>query len=333
MEGAALLSRIEQLREQARQVLDPEVWRYLETGADAAGEPWQRLSLRPHILRGVTRSDAATTALGQPLAVPVMIAPTGRATRYAPEGELALLAGAEAAGSITLLPSSVVPSLAKLRVLRPNAMFWQQLYWQADRCAMRARLNAIREAGGAAVVLTVDLLPDDRPAPPAPARATWEGDEPAVAGTNLFTGATIDDLAWLCGEADLPVVVKGVLRGDDAEACIAAGAAALIVSNHGGNQLDGAIAPAEALSEIVAAAGERTEVYVDGGIRSGASVLKALALGARAVLVGRPASYALAAAGADGVAAMLGTLGAELERAMILCGVDTLAEIDRTLVA
>jgi 4-hydroxymandelate oxidase len=139
-------------------------------------------------------------------------------------------------------------------------------------------------------------------------------------------------VAWLRASTPLPVVVKGVLRGDDAAACVNAGAAALVVSNHGGNQLDTVVTTAEALPEVIEAVGGRAEVYVDGGIRRGTSVLKALALGARAVLVGRPVIYGLAVGGSEGVAAMLGCLERELRRAMHLCGAPTLANLTPDLI-
>lgn len=292
---------------------------------------WQRIALRPHILRGVTGSDVATDVLGASLAVPVMTAPNGRATRFAADGEAAVIEGANKAGTIAVLPSSVAPSLPALRSLHPSAILWQQIYMWADRGRMRELLSEVREAGCRAVVLTVDLMPGGSEAPLPPPQASWErpaSDSPA----HLFMAAGMDDLAWLCSEAGLPVIVKGVLRGDDAAGCVEAGAKALIVSNHGGNQLDTAIGSAEALPEVVAAIGDRAEVYVDGGIRDGVSVLKALALGARAVLVGRPVSYALAAGGATAVAAMLNGLKDELARAMTLSGAASVASLDAQFV-
>lgn len=337
LEGETQLNSIDAYREQAQRALDPAVWTYLERGAGAgrttaeAAEAWQRLALRPRILRGVADTDISTTALGTPLALPVMTAPNGRATRFTADGEAAVLEGATHAGCIAVLPSSVAPNLAGLRAHHPAAHFWQQLYMLKDRSRMQDRLGAIREAGCGAIVLTVDLMPDAAPdLPPLPS-APWEA-EPAAADAPLFMAAGMDDLAWLCGEAGLPVVVKGVLRGDDAALCLAAGASALIISNHGGNQLDTAISPVEALPDVVAAVEGRAEVYVDGGIRDGLSVLKALALGARGVLVGRPVSYALAAGGGAAVAGMLRGLGDELSRAMALCGARTLAELDPSLV-
>lgn len=338
-EGAAALNGIEALRERARAVLDAETWQYLEAGTDDgvsvewAADAWQRLPLHPRILRGVTETNLATQALGVPISLPVMIAPNGRATRYCADGELALLRGAQAAGTLAVLPSSVIPSLGSLRARSPAQPVWQQLYMSADRETMREMLGTIRDAGASAVVLTVDLIPDGRTAPPAPKPASWERPAAEAPPRALYSGASIDDLAWLCGEAGLPVLVKGVLRGDDARLCVEAGAAGLIVSNHGGNQLDTAVNVVHALPAVVAGAAGRAEIYVDGGIRRGTSILKALALGARAVLVGRPVSYGLAAAGADGVAAMISLLGAELQRSMRLCGVHSVAEVEPSLVA
>jgi 4-hydroxymandelate oxidase len=337
-EGAPALSGIEALRERARAVLDAETWQYLEAGTDdgvsveGAADAWQRLHLHPSILRGVTETNVATKVLGLSISLPIMIAPSGRATRYCADGELALLRGAQTAGTLVVLPSSVIPSLGSLRARSPNQPVWQQLYMARDREVMRGMLGTIRDAGASAVVLTVDLIPDGRAAPPPPKPAPWERPLAEASLPALYSGASIDDLAWLCREAGLPVLVKGVLRGDDACMCVEAGAAGLIVSNHGGNQLDTAVNVVDALPAVVAGAAGQAEIYVDGGIRRGTSVLKALALGARAVLVGRPASYGLAAAGADGVAAMISLLGAELQRSMMLCGVHSVAEVEPSLV-
>jgi 4-hydroxymandelate oxidase len=181
-------------------------------------------------------------------------------------------------------------------------------------------------------VLTVDLLPGAVPVPPRPRPALWEASAARAEPVKAFTATTLDDLAWLCGEARLPVLVKGVLRGDDALSCVEAGASGLIVSNHGGNQLDTIIPSADALGEVVEACAGRADILVDGGLRTGTAILKALALGAWAVLVGRPTSYALAAGGAEAVAAMLAMLKDELARAMALCGAGTIEALDPSLV-
>lgn len=337
-ESLALLTGIEALRERARAQLDAATWQYLEAGTDDgvsaqwAADAWQRLALHPRILRGVNETKIATDVLGVPIALPVMIAPNGRATRYCAEGELALLEGAQTAGTLAVLPSSVVPSLSALRALAPIQPVWQQLYMPRDRSVMRDVLATIREAKASAIVLTADLVPDSRAAPPPPAPAFWEEPMGEALPGSLYSGASIDDLAWLCTEAGLPVIVKGVLRGDDARLCVEAGASGLIVSNHGGNQLDTAVNVIEALPAIVTGTAGRAEVYVDGGIRRGTSILKALALGARAVLVGRPASYGLAADGANGVASMIRLLEAELRRSMMLCGVHSLDDVEPSLI-
>ena len=150
---------------------------------------------------------------------------------------------------------------------------------------------------------------------------------PIDQGESHDPSITFDVIAWLREQSGLPVIVKGVLRGDDARRCLEAGASAVVVSNHGGRQLDGAVATARALPEVVASVGDDGEVYVDGGIRSGIDVLRALALGARAVLIGRPVLWGLATGGADGVAAVLQGLRDELHEAAALAGAASIAEI------
>ncbi|WP_313807508.1 alpha-hydroxy acid oxidase [Sphingobium sp.] len=316
----------------ARAKLDPALWDYLEFThphgpTDAAG-CWDAIPLYPRILRGATAAGIGATVLGSSVTLPILTAPNGRATRFHPDGELAVLRGARAAGTIAILPSSVAASAATLAAREPQARWWQQLYMLNDRGLMAERLARLRGAGCGAIVLTADLLPDGRAAPPPPPRAVWESG--GVEAPACYSGASLDDLEWLVGEAGLPVIVKGVLRPDDAALCVTAGASGVIVSNHGGNQLPTAVASAIALPAIVKACPD-ADIYVDGGIRSGVSVLKALAMGARAVLVGRPASYALAVAGADGVAAMLARLGDELAHAMQLCGVSDIRDLDGSL--
>ena len=152
-------------------------------------------------------------------------------------------------------------------------------------------------------------------------------------GAEQADDLTFADIEWLAGLSGLPVLVKGVLRADDARACVAAGAAGVVVSNHGGRQLDGAIAPADALAEVVDAVGSQVEVLVDGGVRRGSDVLKALALGARAVLVGRPALWGLATGGATGVEQVLRGLAGELAQAMALAGAPAITDATRDLIA
>ncbi len=323
----------------AERVLNAADWTYLMAGAlpGQAGDnnirAWDALRLRPRVLRGVTQADTSTTALGAPLSSPIFVAPNGRATRYHPEGERAIVGAAAAHQIGALLASSVSDSIGALRTSAPQALLWSQLYMSSDRGFMKDRLALAHATGVGAIVLTVDLLPDDRaPKPPLLAPASWEtpgGAEPAP----LFAATSLDDLAWLCAISTAPVVVKGVLRADDAAACISAGAKGLIVSNHGGNQLMDSITSPAALPEIVALCGEQAEIYVDGGIRSGSAIFKAIALGARAVMIGRPFSHALAAAGEQGVAKCISILAHDLQRTMRLCGASSIAEIDQDLLA
>jgi 4-hydroxymandelate oxidase len=218
--------------------------------------------------------------------------------------------------------------------------------WTAELVARAAA------AGYRALVLTVDVpllgnslrdlrndfrLPTGMApanAPPAGAARQRELAVDVLAQAGQFDpGLTPETLGWLAERSGLPVVVKGVLRGDDAVACLDAGAAGVVVSNHGGRQLDGVVATADALPEVAAAVGDRAEVYVDGGIHRGTDVLKALALGARAVLVGRPVLWALATGGAPGVQQLLSGLAAELRLAMALCGAVSLADLTPDLIA
>lgn len=319
----------------ARAALPASVWTYLSRGAgdgvtlQANRAAWRRLSLRPRILRSVAEVTTGVTVLGRPIAAPILAAPTGRATRYHPDGESAVLRAVHAGGVAAVLASSVSWSLELLMREAPGALSWSQLYISPDRDRTAEALARAEAAGCAAVVLTVDLVPGGSPAPadlPPLHRPAWEApDDPDPAP--LFAAAGLDDLAWVCARTALPVVVKGVLRGDDAEACVEAGAAGLVVSNHGGNQVDTVIPTVDALAEVVTAIAGRAEVYVDGGVRGGVDVLKALALGARAVLVGRPIAWGLAAGGADGAEAIIACLRSELERAMRHCGVREIGEI------
>ena len=231
---------------------------------------------------------------------------------------------------------------------RRDAPQWFQLYLVPDRAWQEQLLDRLGAAGFRALVLTVDQPvygwspraarcqvepnPDIRHVnmPGAPmARTAYD---PTLRGKVMFP-ATFKDLEWLARRAPMDVIVKGVLRGDEALRCLDAGAKAVIVSNHGGRHLDTTVTTCAALPEVIAAVGSRAEIYVDGGIRRGTDILKALALGARAVLVGRPAVWGLATTGADGVRDVLEHLRLELVRAMALSGVASLAEASDDLVA
>jgi 4-hydroxymandelate oxidase len=341
------------LEEATRARLPPGAYAFCACGADDEitarenADAWRRLRLRPRVLRGTASVDTSVTLLGIPSSMPVMLAPTGRHMLYHPEGERASAQAAAATGAAFVLATNSTVSIEDVAVQRASAPQWFQLYMSPDRSVTEGLVDRVAAAGYSAVVLTVDL-PTAGYSPRA-ARAPIETSD-AIRHVNLpgkplahtaydpnaklsfAFPVSIADLEWLVRRSVVPVIVKGVLRGDDAARCADAGAKAVIVSNHGGRHLDTTITTADALPEIVDAVGKRAEVYVDGGIRRGADILKALALGARAVLIGRPMLWGLTMDGADGVRAVLEHLNAELSRAMILSGAASLAEIGPDLI-
>ncbi len=349
------------LEERAAQVLGPMALDYFRGGSDEESTvrenvlAWERWRLRPHVLRDVSTVSTATSVLGTPVPAPVLVAPTAYHELASPEGESGTARGAAAAGTVMVVSTFATQPMETIAAAAPDGVRWFQLYVYKDAGWTREIVARAVAAGHRALVLTVDVpvlgnrRRDERNAfalpPPltlahAPADTPRNTDGDPDAGSALAghvrqqvsASLTYDDVTRLRDLSGLPVVVKGVLRGDDAARCVEAGAAAVCVSNHGGRQLDGAVATADALPEVVAAVAGGAEVYVDGGVRHGVDVLRALALGARAVLVGRPVVYGLAAGGAAGVQAVLAELGEELVRAMALCGTPTVADIDRDLV-
>lgn len=345
--------RIDDIARLATQRLPPPVAEFFNQGAGpgvSTGEAvaaWDRIRFRPRMLRNVSHVSTAVTVLGQELATPILVAPTAMQRAAHPDGEVATARATAACGSLMELSTNSGWSFKDIGAT--GSPWWLQLYVMRDRGLATTLVQAARQAGAAAIVLTVDtpvvgrkynagktiyeVTPDDfflvnldRSA--LPERATEQADD-----------LTPDDIGWLREAAGLPVVVKGVLRADDARAFVAAGAAAVQVSNHGGRQLDMAVATADALPDIVAAVeGTGAEVYVDGGIRRAEHVLAALALGARAVFLGRPVLWALAAGGESaeggsaGVVSLLAGLTDELVHAMMLAGTRSTAEIGADLV-
>lgn len=342
------LARLEEL---ATARLDPVAADYINRGS-AEGltraanlAAWRRLQLRPHVLRDVSTVQTGTTVLGAPVAAPVLVAPTAMQRLAAPDGELATARAAARAGTVMAVSMVASCSLEEVAEAAPGAPRWAQMYLLRDRGRTRALAERARDAGYQAIVASVDgaAVPygDHRGATPPPPGGLGNlvpGD-PARVGALLAAladfdpGVTPTDLALYREWSGLPVVVKGVLRGDDAVACVDAGAEAVAVSNHGGRIVDGCVATGDVLAEVADAVGGRAEVYVDGGIRTGADVVKALALGARAVLVGRPVVWGLAVDGEDGVVDVLDTLTRDLTRVMAFCGASTLSEISADLVA
>jgi 4-hydroxymandelate oxidase len=345
---------LEALEDQARSLLPSAVYDYLAGGADDERTlednvaAWARLRLRPRILCDVTEVSVATTVLGTPVRLPVLVAPVAFHRLAHPEGEVATARGAAAAGSIMVVSTRASRTLEDIAAAAPELPPWFQVYvlrdreWTADLVARAAA------AGYRALVLTGDtpfvghrrrdaangfVLPPDVGMANLPAGAGQAVADPDDhPGARQSPAVTFDDIRWLASISRLPVVVKGVLRGDDAVRCVDAGASALVVSNHGGRQLDGALAGADALPEVVSAVAGRVEVYVDGGIRRGTDVLKALALGARAVLVGRPVLWGLATSGAAGAQGVVEHLGEELAQVMALAGARDVDDVTPDLV-
>ena len=344
---------LDALEQNARRVMRPDSWVFCDTGADdeiTSKEnvtAWRKLKLRPRMLRDIVEIDTSVSLLGAKVKTPIMVAPTGRHHLFHVGGERETARGAAAAGTLFVMSTSgstLVEDVAKERGSAPQ---WFQLYMQPDREATGALLDRCVKAGFTALVLTVD-----QPVPGWSPRAyrTPVVASPDVRSVNMVgqpiarTAYDINrkgvvmfptnfaDLEWLVKRCAMPVVVKGVLRGDDARRCVDCGVKGIMVSNHGGRHLDTTVTTAEVIPEIVEAVGNTAEVYVDGGIRRGTDIVKALALGARAVLLGRPPLWGLSVAGADGVQAVLEHMHDEMVRAMRLCGAASLAALTPDLV-
>ena len=305
---------------------------------------WRRWQIRPRVLVDVASRDPGTVLLGRARPHPVLVAPTAFHRLAHPDGELASGRAARDTGTVMCLSTFSTVGAAELAEAVPGGTRWFQLYVFRDRGVTRAMVEAAAAAGYEALVVTVDLPVLGRR--DRDVRSGFVIEEPTAVPGLTAGGVTrplpltemallIDptltwaDLAWLVEMSPLPVLVKGVLTAEDAALAVAHGAAGVIVSNHGGRQLDGVPASADALPEVVERVGEAADVLVDGGVRRGTDVLKALALGARAVLVGRPVLWGLAVAGETGVRRVLELLLAELDTALALAGAPRASVLDR----
>jgi L-lactate dehydrogenase (cytochrome) len=334
-----------------------------EVSMRRAREAFDRVEFAPSTLRDVSSVDTSTTILGGPAAMPLVLAPTGFTRMMHHEGEVAVAHAAARAGVPYALSTMGTTSVEALAERAPGGRRWFQLYLWRDRAASTALVHRAASAGYEALVLTVDTpvgglrLRDVRNGMTIPPRLTartvldgarhpswWVNlltTEPLeFASLRFFSGtasdlvghvfdptATLADLRWLREQWSGRLVVKGVVTVDDALACVDAGADALVVSNHGGRQLDRAATPLEVLPDVVAAVAGRAEVYVDGGVLSGADVAAAVGLGARAALVGRAYLYGLMAGGEAGVDRALEILRRELLTTMQLIGVTSVGEL------
>lgn len=336
--------------EQARAILARDAYDYYAGGAEAeitlteASAAWQRWRFRPRALSGVSSVSTATTLLGTPVATPIGVAPWALQRMAHPDGEIATAVGAAAAGALLTVSTTASTPLAEVAVASAGPK-WFQLYRVHDAAYTDELVCRAEAAGYRALVLTVDVpflgrrlrdLTNDFRLPdgvrlanhPTGLNATVTNMAQEL-GVVVGPTWTYDDLARFASMTSMPVVVKGVLRGDDARRCTDSGAAAVWVSTHGGRQVDQSVASAVALPEVVDAVGSDAEVYVDGGIRRSADVLVALALGARAVFLGRPLVWALATGGADGVRSALDDMTTSLSLTMALCGISDVNGVPR----
>jgi 4-hydroxymandelate oxidase len=336
--------------ERAAETVDPQVWCFFEGGSGdevslrANAAAYSRWRLRPRMLVDVSAISLETTLLGTPVSMPLGVAPFAMQRLLDPDGEVATARAAATAGTLMCVSTVTSSSHAEVAAASGASPRWLQLYVLRDRQRTLDHLAEAREGGYSAVVLTVDIpllgrrerdlrlgfrIPDDLPLPYV------RGDVPTAAETmsehfQTSPAVTWRDLEWVAAESGLPIVLKGILTREDALLAVEHGAAAVYVSNHGGRQLDGVAAGLDALPEVVEAVGGRCEVYVDGGIRRGTDVLKALALGARAAFAGRAVASALAVDGERGVSRVLELLRDEIELGLGLLGCTSPAEIARS---
>lgn len=332
---------------QLEKTFDPGVASYLSGGssdeltlADNVAA-FRRVRVRPRILAGVEGVSLATTLLGQPVSMPIGFSPAGANGFFHPDAEVAVARAAKEAGVLHAL--STVSSKPLEEVAAVGAKRWFQLYLHRDRGLSRALIDRAVAAGYTALVVTADM--------PVIGRRERElrvgfvfsghfggnfskhGDADVLLDGIANAGLTWKDLDWLRTQTDLPIVLKGVMRGDDAELAVKHGASAILVSNHGARLLDRAPATLDVLSEVVQAVNGRAEVYLDGGVRRGLDAVIAIAMGARAVFMGRPFLSALAIGGEAGVSLLLKLLRDEMTDVMALLGVRTPADIDPSIIA
>jgi isopentenyl diphosphate isomerase/L-lactate dehydrogenase-like FMN-dependent dehydrogenase len=342
---------VEDAERLAAERLEPGVLGYFAGGAGDEEtlrenrEAWRRWRLVPRVLTDVSEVTTGAEVLGGPVPAPILLAPTAFQRLLHPDGELATARAAAAAGTVFVHSTLATIAPPRIAAEAPAGRRWCQLYCFEDEGVTRALWEHALAAGYEAIVLTVDAPPagnrerDLRTGFVVPAELRVPSLDAACGPGREYTlkqafdlmdrSLDWDDLADLAAETGVPVLVKGLVAAEDAALAVEHGAAGVVVSNHGGRQLDRSLATAEALAGVVDAVDDRVPVLVDGGIRRGVDVAIALALGADAVLVGRPALWGLALEGEDGVRRVLELLSAELELALALCGVTAPDELTR----
>jgi len=347
---------VSEYEEAAKRKLPKMVFDYYASGAE---DEWslkenrhafERIRFRPRILIDVTSVDLSTTVLGFKISMPIMVAPTAMQRMAHPEGELATARAAAAAGTIMTLSSWATSSVEEVASVGPGIRFFQ-LYVYKDRNVVAQLVRRAERAGFKAIALTVDTprlgrresdIKNRFALPPHLTLKNFEGldlghmEKTSDSGLASYVAGQIDrslswkDVKWLQTITRLPILVKGVLTAEDTKLALQAGAAGIIVSNHGARQLDYVPATISALEEVVQAASGRVPVFLDGGVRRGTDVLKALALGASGVFIGRPVVFSLACEGEAGVKKVLKMLRDEFELAMALAGCTKIKDINRS---
>jgi 4-hydroxymandelate oxidase len=328
----------------ARTRMAPPLWEYYQGGSDDevtmrdSRAAFARIKLRPRVLVDVATVDMRSLVLGTPVSMPLLVAPMALQCIAHPEGECATAQAAGRAGTVMIASTVATRSIEEIAQVASGPL-WFQLYTYPSFKVAETLVRRAEDAGYRAIVLTVDLPAlgnrekerrNNFTIPPPPYQeANFIGIEKVG---QEWVALTWESLTWLRSITPLPIILKGILTEEDARLAVEHGVEGIVVSNHGGRQLDTAIPGIEALPEIVEAVAGGCEVYFDGGIRRGTDILKALAFGARAVLIGRPVLWGLAVNGAEGAYHVLELLRKELELAMALSGRPTLASIDRSLV-
>lgn len=342
----------------AKDCLSQPIWNYFASGANDEitlrnnREAFSQIALHYKVLVNVSECSLHTHVLGQKVCIPVLVAPLAFHKLAHPNGELATARAASAQGTIMILSTMSTTPIEEV-VVNTSSPIWFQLYIHKDRAITKVLVERIEAAGCSAIVLTVD------------APFMGQRERSIHSETDLFAGLQLEhmfsrneyrtsksihdksmaarfaslfdpsitwkDVEWLRSITKLPVLVKGIIRADDARRAVDCGASGIVVSNHGGRQLDTAPATIEALPNIIESVDKSVDILLDGGVLRGTDVIKALALGAKAVLIGRPILWGLAAGGAEGVKRILEILHTEVELAMSLCGCPTIADINSDL--
>ncbi|XP_006184351.1 hydroxyacid oxidase 2 isoform X1 [Camelus ferus] len=333
----------------AREQLSKSTWDYIEGGADDGFTrddniaAFKKIRLRPRYLKDVSKVDLQTTIQGEQISVPICIAPTGFHCLAWPDGEMSTARAARAAGVCYITSTYASCSLEDIVAAAPEGLRWYQLYVQPNRQLNKQLIQKVESLGFKALVITVDVpkignrrynVTDLKKSLLLKNLGSPEkgNSVPYLQMTPIDSAICWDDLSWFQSLTRLPIILKGILTKEDAELAVKHNVQGIIVSNHGGRQLNDVPASIDALMEVVAAVKGKIEVYVDGGVRTGNDVLKALALGAKCIFLGRPILWGLAYKGEHGVEEVLNILKNEFHTSMTLTGCRSVAEINRDLI-